>query len=74
MSDEILSAILLEDWLLILKLQPSLFRNDRCMILIGIPPNSKSSSNDLVKNLRSAFESCVFPLTKATKVGGLAFT
>ena len=57
-----------------------LFRGDaflgieRCRIRIGIPPMLKSSLRDFVKNLVSVSDSWVFPLIKATKVGGLAFT
>ena len=75
LSEEILSAVLpADDVLLVLPVPPSFFGMDRCMIRMGIPPKSKSSFKDFVKNLRSVFESCVFPPIKATKVGGRAFT
>ncbi|KAK1589482.1 hypothetical protein Q3G72_034569 [Acer saccharum] len=39
-----------------------------------MPPKSKSSFKDLVKNWRSVSDSSVFRLKKATNVGGRAFT
>ena len=63
-----------EDRLLLLVLSIPFLGTDRCMIRMGIPPKSKSSFKDLDRNLRSVSESCAFPLTKATKVGGRAFT
>lgn len=79
LSEAILSFTLLADWkllplLLVLLLPLEFFTIARCMIRTGIPPKSKSSFKELVKNLRSVSESCAFPLTKATKVGGRAFT
>lgn len=78
LSEAILSFTLLADWkllpLLVLLLTLEFFTIARCMIRTGIPPKSKSSFKELVKNLRSVSESCAFPLTKATKVGGRAFT
>jgi hypothetical protein len=47
---------------------------ERCTIRIGIPPMLKSSLRDFVKNLISVSERLVFPLMKATNVGGRAFT
>lgn len=76
LSDTILSTNFAEDLLhlLLLSLLSPLFVTERCKILTGMPPISKSSFNDLVKNLRSVSDSLVFPLKKATNVGGRAFT
>lgn len=71
------SDTLFTEWLLFLLevLTPVvLFVTVRCMIRTGMPAKSKSSFKDRIKNLSSVSESCFFPLTKATNVGGRAFT
>lgn len=73
LSEKVLSTLPPSDLTLLL-LPRTLFSTALCMILIGIPTKSKSSFKDFVKNLRSVSGSCVFPLTKATNVGGRALT
>lgn len=72
----ILSFALPEAWvfLLMMLLLPEFLATLRCIIRTGIPPKSKSSLSDFVKNLSSVSDNWFFPLINATKVGGRAFT
>jgi len=76
LSETTLSATTLPtEWrLLLLVPLVSFLETERCVIRMGIPPKSKSSFKDLVKNLMSVSESRVFPRTNATNVGGRALT
>lgn len=74
LSEKFLSTLPPPSDLMLLPLPPTFFPTALCMILIGIPPKSKSSFKDFVKNLISVSEICVFPLTNATNVGGRDFT
>lgn len=72
LSEKVLPTFRPVFWRLLLLLH--FLSTDLCVILMGIPPKSKSSFKDFVKNLSSASDSIFFPLRKATNVGGRAFT